>query len=276
MNELTIKKVNNGLYIDSREVAEAIGKNHKDLLRGIRGYIKVLEKLDGRNLAPMLFFLESTYVDSYGREKPCYLLTKLGCELCANKLIGEKGIAFTAAYVMKFNEMETAEREAGIKAHARPHLSEFNSAVKNVLNGMSYCNAHPTSVMNFIKGVYTPLGINIANDSSTPCFYSPTFIADFHGIHTTNGRPHSHAVSAIISKLNIHESQMVVVPYGIVGVAYRYDIDVLSAVADWIVENNFPSEVPYEGFKYHIRYENFCPLCNNNAIDLDDDFDVHF
>ena len=41
MNELKIIKQNGGAYIDSREVAEAIGKNHKDLLRDIRKYITV-------------------------------------------------------------------------------------------------------------------------------------------------------------------------------------------------------------------------------------------
>src|SRR5699024_12364961 len=37
---------------------------------------------------------------------PCYLLTKQGCEMVANKLTGEKGVLFTAAYVTKFNQME--------------------------------------------------------------------------------------------------------------------------------------------------------------------------
>jgi phage regulator Rha-like protein len=44
MNDLEIKKVNGGAYIDSRQVAEAIGKNHKDLLRDIRGYVGIIEK----------------------------------------------------------------------------------------------------------------------------------------------------------------------------------------------------------------------------------------
>jgi len=47
----------------------------------------------------------------------------MGCEMIAHKLIGEKGVLFTAAYVAKFNEMEIAEREAEIKSHARPRLA---------------------------------------------------------------------------------------------------------------------------------------------------------
>lgn len=53
------------------------------------------------------FFIESSYKSDDGsRTYPCYLLTKQGCEMVANKLTGEKGVLFTAAYVQKFNAME--------------------------------------------------------------------------------------------------------------------------------------------------------------------------
>ena len=42
-------------YVDvvgSREVAKLTGRNHKDLLRDIRGYIEVMEKSIERNFAP--------------------------------------------------------------------------------------------------------------------------------------------------------------------------------------------------------------------------------
>ncbi|MCL1805797.1 MAG: Rha family transcriptional regulator [Clostridiales bacterium] len=54
------------------------------------------------------FTLESTYRDSTGRTLPCYLLSKMGCELVANKLTGEKGVLFTVAYVARFNELEAS------------------------------------------------------------------------------------------------------------------------------------------------------------------------
>jgi phage regulator Rha-like protein len=43
--ELTIIKQNGGAYIDNREVAEAIGKRHDNLLRDIDGYVWILKKL---------------------------------------------------------------------------------------------------------------------------------------------------------------------------------------------------------------------------------------
>ena len=92
--------------MDSRQVAEMVGKEHKNLIRDIRGYIDVLTSA---NLRPLDFFIETTYQDAKGEIRPYYLLTKKGCELVANKLTGEKGVLFTAAYVNKFNEMEQLE-----------------------------------------------------------------------------------------------------------------------------------------------------------------------
>ncbi len=125
-----IFEYNNQLVMDSRLVAGMVGKNHKDLMRDIRGYITAME--DGSNLsrlneedlgwdestrvaerrfAPADFFLGSNYKDKNNQERPCYLLTKMGCEFVANKLTGTKGVLFTATYVSEFNRMERIENE---------------------------------------------------------------------------------------------------------------------------------------------------------------------
>lgn len=83
-----------------------VEKNHKDLLRDIRGYVKIMENFNERNFAPVDFFIESTYQDSKGETRPCYLITKKGCDMIANKLTGEKGVLFTAAYVTAFEDMK--------------------------------------------------------------------------------------------------------------------------------------------------------------------------
>lgn len=91
------------LTIDSREVATMTGKEHKKLLRDIRGYINYLNE---SNFGPVEFFVEDNYIDNKGEERPCYLLTRKGCDMVANKMTGKKGVLFTAAYVTKFEEME--------------------------------------------------------------------------------------------------------------------------------------------------------------------------
>lgn len=91
--------------LDSREVAKMVKKDHAHLCRDIKGYIEVISKnpkLDSSN-----YFIPTTYKQAgNGKEVTRYDITKLGCEMIANKLTGEKGILFTAEYVKRFNEMK--------------------------------------------------------------------------------------------------------------------------------------------------------------------------
>lgn len=103
MNDLTIIDHQGKKAIDSRQVADMVEKNHADLLRSIKGYVSILAE---SNFAVGDFFIESTYQDSNSQTRPCYLLTRKGCDMVANKMTGEKGVLFTATYVTKFEEME--------------------------------------------------------------------------------------------------------------------------------------------------------------------------
>ncbi|KPI46616.1 antirepressor [Clostridioides difficile] len=109
MKELTIVKVNNKLTTDSRDIALMVEKEHKILLRDIRNYINQMEEANknmSTDLYPSDYFIENTYLDDYKREKPCYAITKIGCDFIANKMTGIKGTAFTGTYTKKFEEME--------------------------------------------------------------------------------------------------------------------------------------------------------------------------
>ena len=112
MNNLTVINQNGKLLVDSREVAEMVDKEHKNLLRDIKGYIEILE---GSNLSSHSFFIESTYLNTQNKEQPCFLLSKKGCDMVANKMTGEKGVLFTATYVTKFSEMEKLIQDSQIK-----------------------------------------------------------------------------------------------------------------------------------------------------------------
>ncbi|MDE5765333.1 MAG: Rha family transcriptional regulator [Ruminococcus sp.] len=94
--------------IDSRQVAEAVGKKHFNLLQDIRTYCGYLGEL---NFQFTDFFIESTYKTEQNKEMPCYLCTRKGCEMIANKLTGQKGVAFTALYINAFHKMENHIRK---------------------------------------------------------------------------------------------------------------------------------------------------------------------
>lgn len=95
-------------FIDSREVAEMVGKQHNELLKDIRRYA---EQLGEGKIPQSDFFTESTYVNSQNKKMPCYQVTKKGCEFIAHKLTGVKGTEFTAKYINRFHEMEDAIKE---------------------------------------------------------------------------------------------------------------------------------------------------------------------
>ncbi len=104
MQELQIVEQNETHYVDSREVAEMVGKEHKNLIRDIENYRSVI--LQSSKLSPDDYFVESTYLGANNRQTKHYLLTKKGCDIVANKMTGSKGILFTATYVDVFHKMD--------------------------------------------------------------------------------------------------------------------------------------------------------------------------
>lgn len=133
MKELPIINYKGTSVTDSREVSEMIGKEHKNLIRDIRNYIEVIQ---GSKLSSENFFIESEYLNSRNQKQPCYLLTKQGCEIVANKMTGEKGILFTAEYVQAFNKMEQNIPKMSKELQAIFMIDGKTEELKNELNGV--------------------------------------------------------------------------------------------------------------------------------------------
>lgn len=124
MNELKVQDFHGKQVIDSRDVAEMVGRSHYELLKSIRQYA---EYLNEGEIPAVDFFIESTYIDSKGQTRPNYLITKKGCDMIANKTTGKKGVLFTAAYVTAFEQMRQALTAP--RAPALPDGITFSSAV---------------------------------------------------------------------------------------------------------------------------------------------------
>lgn len=101
MNQLIVTE--NNQTLDSREVAEMVGKEHSNLMKDIRRYIAQSNEV---KIDLVEFFQETSYQDGKGETRPCYLVTRKGCEFIANKLTGVKGTEFTAKYINRFHAME--------------------------------------------------------------------------------------------------------------------------------------------------------------------------
>lgn len=128
MTELTLTSFNGVETVDSRQVAEAVGKEHYNLLKDIAKYC---EYLGAVNFDCSDFFIESTYISEQNKQLPCYLCTRKGCEMIANKLTGQKGVAFTALYITAFHAMEDhIRREPAQLAEKKLELAEKEIRLK--------------------------------------------------------------------------------------------------------------------------------------------------
>lgn len=137
--------------LDSREVAEMVEKKHTDLLRDIRRYV---DQLAESKIALGDFFAESTYKDVNNQTRPCYRITKKGCEFIAHKLTGQKGTAFTAKYINKFHEMENiVQNPPTIRTKKVSFLQEVKAA-EHVVKGMNQ-----EQKIDFYKAIYERHGL---------------------------------------------------------------------------------------------------------------------
>lgn len=93
---------NNQALTTSLTVAEYFDKEHKNVIRDIRGLIEQIG--DGLKIEPM--FEETKYPDKYGREQLMYLMNRDGFTLLAMGFTGEKALKFKLDYIAAFNAME--------------------------------------------------------------------------------------------------------------------------------------------------------------------------
>ena len=171
MNNLELKTIEvEGKVIpvtDSREVALKTGKEHKQLLKDVRKYIDFLNE---GNFSPVDFFIEDNYLDSKGEKRPCYQLTKQGCEMVANKMTGKKGVLFTATYVQAFNQMQEQlnlgqEQKAieGLNKMVEDMQKNLIEQKETIEEYKSMCKISCSKKRNYTDYIKKRLGITKAN-----------------------------------------------------------------------------------------------------------------
>ncbi len=160
MNELKVLDFHGKQVIDSRDVAQMVGRNHNELLKTIRSYC---DYLDQGEIAQVDFFIESTYVDAQNRTYPNFLVTKKGCDMIANKTTGKKGVLFTAAYVTAFEEMRQALNAAPIRVSfpegvSLSGLAKLISVTRRV---MLDAGSSPYDVCDMVRETFGAVGFPV-------------------------------------------------------------------------------------------------------------------
>ncbi|NFF13432.1 phage regulatory protein [Clostridium botulinum] len=167
MKELQVLN-NKNLTLESIEVTRMLGKEHKQLLREIRDISNILES---ENFSPSKYFIESEYITAQNKKHPCYLVTKMGCELLGNKLQGAKGTIFTAEYVERFNQMEdikipklSKELQAIFTLDNR--TMEIEEKVTNLENNIPLFNVECKELQALVRKA----GIKVLGGYRTPAY----------------------------------------------------------------------------------------------------------
>lgn len=237
--------------ISSIEVAEMVGKEHNKLLRDIRTYI---EQLAESKIGQGDFFKESTYKDANNQSRPCYNVTKKGCEFIAHKLTGVKGTEFTAKYINRFHDMEDTIRE-GIPqketSDKKEKLPSVNQMVKNIKGALHDAGVDSKYIATEIVRIYSDNGypIKVPVLSDVPVLWDCTTMAKELGILSESGRPHDKAMSAIIQKLDLFTEEIIRTAYsrnGHDGVTVQYTDSVLQKSKEWLEENGYPTMIEYK------------------------------
>lgn len=186
--------------IDSREVAEMIEMRHTDLLRKVAKYEDILTNAKLRSLD---FFISNEYQDSKGETRKCYLLTKKGCDMVANKLTGEKGVIFTAKYVNRFEEMEKELSVPQIKTdpmsllkltydaleQTNDRVAKVETDVKDIKENQAITpgeyNYVNKKVKNRIRYVKDARNLNLTKEQNSKLYSAlGRYLASFTGVRT--------------------------------------------------------------------------------------------
>lgn len=165
MNSLTLVNTDGEIYADSRDVAIAIEVEHSKLLRTIRSYCEILNEA---KIGLVEFFVEAEYEDSKGEKRPCYFITRKGCDMIANKLTGKKGVLFTANYVSAFEQMKAAIEQVRIAPPKATSIGDVVKLIRVTRETMKEQGCSPTDIAQAVKEICEQFGVTLPK-----CFIKP-------------------------------------------------------------------------------------------------------
>lgn len=223
--------------ITSIEVAQMIGKEHKNLIRDIRRYVKQLNEV---KIEPVDFFYEDTYIDPKGETRPCYNITRKGCEFIANKLTGQKGTEFTAKYVNRFHELEEGNITTSL-INALNAISESMIEIKQEFNDR-------LTKLEEAQNTQAALPENTYKKPYNPWFakMQPKYKLLEEYFDINRGQLYKNILMELEN---------------------LYDLDTQQIYADYCYENNISSCYPLEPYEFNHKYREMIEsIVNSNLI----------
>lgn len=106
--------------VDSKVIADAFGKTHRNVLVDIRKLISDTGSFGEQS------FLLSEYTSLQNKKLPCYMMTRDGFALLAMGFTGKEALAWKIKYIQAFNAMEDALLERSSL------MQQFNDAISDM------------------------------------------------------------------------------------------------------------------------------------------------
>lgn len=136
------------------------------------------------------------------------------------------------------------------KPSHKEKLPSVNQMVKNIKGALHDAGVDSKYIAAEVVRIYSDNGypVKVPLISDVPVLWDCTTIAKELGIYSENGRPHDKAVSAIIQKLPVSESEIVKTAYsrnGHDGVTVQYKDSVMQKIKLWLQENGYPTVIEY-------------------------------
>lgn len=168
-----------------------------------------------------------------------------------------------------FKRWVTAEVLPSIRKHgeyvsprkAQQRLGEVNSAARIIRQTLREAGMAPQFVAVAMKSLYEPVGVEIPLEGIplNKRLFDATAIANRLGVLSRSGKPHAHAVSAIIAQVDVLPEEKELVPFqsginGHSGTNVQYTESVVAKVNLWLERHGYPTEISYNGKQYTVRY----------------------
>ncbi|WP_318362130.1 Bro-N domain-containing protein [uncultured Agathobaculum sp.] len=231
-----------------KDVAEILG--YANSRKAIADHVDAEDKTDG-----------VTIRDSIGRDQTPVLINESGLY----SLILSSKLPTARA----FKRWVTSEVLPAIRKHgeyavpkvSQKRLGEVNSAARIIRQTLKEAGMAPQFVAVAMKSLYAPVGVEIPLEGVTlnKQLFDATAIAKQLGVLSRSGRPHAHAISAIIAQVDVLPEEKELAPFqsavsGHAGTNVQYTKSVVAKVSLWLERHDYPESFEYRGKKYTLRY----------------------
>lgn len=231
-----------------KDVAEILG--YANSRKAIADHVDAEDKTDG-----------VTIRDSIGRDQTPVLINESGLY----SLILSSKLPTARA----FKRWVTSEVLPAIRKHgeytapkvSQKRLGEVNSAARIIRQTLKEAGMAPQFVAVAMKSLYAPVGVEIPLEGVTlnKQLFDATAIAMQLGVLSRSGKPHAHAISAIIAQVDVLPEEKELAPFqsavsGHAGTNVQYTKSVVAKVRLWLERHEYPDCFEYRGKKYTLRY----------------------